>query len=47
MKKAVDLMKELKDKKQREKDMAAEEAAKRAEEQRRKSWTNLTNYKFW
>ena len=48
MKQAVDLMKELKEKKQRDKDRAAGEAAKRAEEERRrKSWTNLSNYKFW
>jgi cytochrome c oxidase assembly protein subunit 20 len=48
MKQAVDLMKELKDKKQRDKEKAAEEAAKRAEEERRKkSWTDLSNYKFW
>ncbi|KAJ5211830.1 uncharacterized protein N7498_003476 [Penicillium cinerascens] len=48
MKQAVDLMKQVKEKKQRDKDRAAEEAAKRAEEERRrKSWTNLSNYKFW
>lgn len=48
MKQAVELMKELKEKKQRDKEKAAEEAAKRAEEERRKkSWTNPANYKFW
>lgn len=48
MKEAVELMKELKEKKQRDKERAAEEAARRAEEEkRRKSWTNLSNYKFW
>ncbi|KAJ5608948.1 hypothetical protein N7528_009515 [Penicillium herquei] len=48
MKQAVELMKELKDKKQRDKEKAMEEAAKRAEEERqKKSWTNPSNYKFW
>lgn len=49
MKQAVDLMKEVKLKKQREKEQqAAEDAARRAEEEKkRKSWTNLSNYKFW
>lgn len=48
MKQAVDLMKEVKLKKQREKEKAAEEAARQAEEEKkRKSWTNLSNYKFW
>lgn len=48
MKEAVELMKELKEKKQRDKDKALEEAAKRAEEEKRKkSWTNISNYKFW
>lgn len=48
MKQAVELMKELKDKKQRDKEKAVEEAAKRAEEEtRKKSWTNPVNYKFW
>ncbi|KAJ5439458.1 uncharacterized protein N7458_010456 [Penicillium daleae] len=48
MKEAVELMKELKEKKQRDKERAAEEAARRAEEEKRKkSWTNLSNYKFW
>ncbi|KAJ5174825.1 uncharacterized protein N7482_000702 [Penicillium canariense] len=48
MKEAVELMKELKEKKQRDKEKAAEEAARRAEEEtRKKSWTNLSNYKFW
>lgn len=51
MKQAVELMKELKMKKQREKEQrqAEREAAARLaeEEKRRKSWTNLSNYKFW
>ncbi|KAL2815539.1 hypothetical protein BJX63DRAFT_430775 [Aspergillus granulosus] len=48
MKQAVEMMKELKLKKQREKEQAAAEAARLAEEERqRKSWTNLANYKFW
>ncbi|KAL4810078.1 hypothetical protein BDV18DRAFT_130253 [Aspergillus unguis] len=48
MKQAVELMKELKIKKQREKEQQAAEAARLAEEERkRKSWTNLANYKFW
>ncbi|KAJ5390125.1 uncharacterized protein N7496_001193 [Penicillium cataractarum] len=48
MKEAVELMKELKEKKQRDKERAAAEAARRAEEERqKKSWTNLSNYKFW
>jgi cytochrome c oxidase assembly protein subunit 20 len=48
MKQAVEMMKELKIKKQREKEEKAAEAARLAEEERkRKSWTNLANYKFW
>ncbi|EAU38294.1 conserved hypothetical protein [Aspergillus terreus NIH2624] len=48
MKQAVEMMKELKVKKQREKEQKAEEAARLAEEEKkRKSWTNLANYKFW
>ncbi|KAL2223206.1 hypothetical protein M432DRAFT_635834 [Thermoascus aurantiacus ATCC 26904] len=51
MKQAVELMRELKLKKQqeREKKKAEEEAAARAaeEERKRKSWFNLSNYKFW
>ncbi|PWY87925.1 cytochrome oxidase biogenesis protein, Cox20 subunit [Aspergillus sclerotioniger CBS 115572] len=48
MKQAVELMKELKLKKQREKEQKIEEAARLAEEERkRKSWTNPSNYKFW
>ncbi|OJJ60687.1 hypothetical protein ASPSYDRAFT_29214 [Aspergillus sydowii CBS 593.65] len=48
MKQAVELMKELKIKKQREKEQQVAEAARLAEEERkRKSWTNLANYKFW
>lgn len=51
MAEALDLMNQLKTKKQREKDTAEEEAALRvrlAEEERKsKSWTNPSNYKFW
>jgi cytochrome c oxidase assembly protein subunit 20 len=51
MKQAVELMRELKVQKQKEKEQkkAVEEAARlaKAEEQKRKSWTNLSNYKFW
>ncbi|OJJ51409.1 hypothetical protein ASPZODRAFT_12235 [Penicilliopsis zonata CBS 506.65] len=52
MKEAVDLMRDIKLKRQREKDQkkAEEEAAAARlaeEERRRKSWTNLANYKFW
>ncbi|KAB8228350.1 hypothetical protein ETB97_004404 [Aspergillus alliaceus] len=48
MKQAVELMKELKIKKQREKEEKVAEAARLAEEEKkRKSWTNLSNYKFW
>lgn len=48
MKQAVELMKELKEKKQRDKEKAIEAAALRTEEERqKKSWTNPSNYKFW
>lgn len=48
MKQAVELMKELKEKKQRDKEKAIEDAAKHAElERQKKSWTNPSNYKFW
>jgi cytochrome c oxidase assembly protein subunit 20 len=51
MKQAVELMQELKIQKQKEKEQkkAAEEAARlaEAEVQKRKNWTNLSNYKFW
>ena len=51
MRDAADLMKDLKIKKQQERELAKkaqEEAARVAEEERkRKSWTNLANYKFW
>ncbi|KAL3482394.1 hypothetical protein BJX99DRAFT_216969 [Aspergillus californicus] len=48
MKQAVDMMKELKLKKQREKEQQVAEAARLVEEERkRKSWTHLPNYKFW
>jgi len=41
-------MKELKEKKQRDKEKAIEAAALRTEEERqKKSWTNPSNYKFW
>lgn len=50
MKEAVQLMRELKIKKQREQAEAKrkqEEQARLEEERKRKSWTNLENYKFW
>ncbi|KAL4921855.1 hypothetical protein BDW62DRAFT_197558 [Aspergillus aurantiobrunneus] len=48
MKQAVELMTQLKHKKQREKEQKAAEAARLAEEERKgRSWTNLANYKFW
>lgn len=48
MKQTVDLMNELKAKQRRDKEKAAEAAYKLAEEEgRKKSWTNLSNYKFW
>lgn len=48
MKQAVELMKELKEKKQRDKEKAIEAAALRTEEERqKKSWTNPSNYRFW
>ncbi|EER23246.1 hypothetical protein CPC735_046160 [Coccidioides posadasii C735 delta SOWgp] len=51
MKEAVQLMRELKIKKQKEQAEAQrkqEEEARLAEEERkRKSWTNLSSYKFW
>lgn len=51
MAEALDLMNQLKAKKQREKDAAEEEVALRArlaeEEKKSKSWTNASNYKFW
>ncbi|KKZ59833.1 hypothetical protein EMCG_05362 [[Emmonsia] crescens] len=51
MKEAVELMRELKIKKLQERERAkaeAEAAAAAAEEERRrKSWTKLSNYKFW
>lgn len=48
MQEAMALMAELKVKKQKEKDQL--KAAREAEEEeirRQKSWTNLSNYKFW
>lgn len=47
MKQAAELMKELKIKKEREKRKAVEERRAAEEERKRKSWTNLSNYKFW
>ncbi|PLB37325.1 uncharacterized protein BDW47DRAFT_107300 [Aspergillus candidus] len=48
MKQAMELMQQLKVKKQKEKEVKAAEVARAAEEERlRKSWTNLSNYKFW
>ncbi|KAI1957402.1 hypothetical protein LOZ58_005772 [Ophidiomyces ophidiicola] len=50
MKEAVKLMRDLKIKKQKEQAEAkkAQEEARLAEEERkRKSWTHLSNYKFW
>lgn len=49
MKEAVALMAELKMKKAREQAEAKKAAAERAaeEERQRKSWTRLSNYKFW
>ncbi|KAJ5240170.1 hypothetical protein N7468_004789 [Penicillium chermesinum] len=43
----VGMMKELKDKKQREKEKAEEMARLAEEDRRKKSWTNPSNYKFW
>lgn len=47
MKQAVDLMKEVKLKKQQEKEQAVEAARLAEEEKKRKSWSNLSSYKFW
>ncbi|EEQ85730.1 hypothetical protein RJZ56_004051 [Blastomyces dermatitidis] len=49
IKEAVELMRDLKIKKlkERERAKAEAEAAAAEEERRRKSWTNLSNYKFW
>lgn len=47
MAEALDLMNKLKAKRQKEKDAADAEVARLAEEERKKSWTNPTNYKFW
>ncbi|EEQ30588.1 hypothetical protein McanMca71_000712 [Microsporum canis] len=51
MKEAAELMRELKLRKQKERDAARklqeEEEARKAEEARRRSWTNPSNYKFW
>lgn len=47
MKQAVELMRELKVKKQRDEERMrlAKEAVQ--EEKKRRSWTNISNYKFW
>ena len=48
MQKAVELMAELKAKKQKEQDeLKASQKAAEEEVRRQKSWTNLSNYKFW
>ncbi|KAJ5551147.1 Cytochrome oxidase biogenesis protein Cox20 subunit [Penicillium sp. DV-2018c] len=48
MAEALDLMNQLKAKKQREKEAAEQEAARLAEQEKKsKSWTNPSNYKFW
>lgn len=50
MKEAVELMRDLKVKKQQEREeakKAKEEAARLEAERRRKSWFHLQNYKFW
>ncbi|EEH49018.1 uncharacterized protein PADG_05097 [Paracoccidioides brasiliensis Pb18] len=50
MKEAVELMRELKIKKQQERERAkaeTEAVAAAEEARRRKSWTNWLNYKFW
>lgn len=48
MQKAVELMAELKMKKQKEKEQQkAIQEAEAEELRKRKSWTNLSNYKFW
>ncbi|KUL86522.1 hypothetical protein ZTR_04180 [Talaromyces verruculosus] len=48
MQKAVELMAELKAKKQKEKEqLQAIREAEAEELRKRKSWTNLSNYKFW
>lgn len=48
MKQAAEMMQQLKAKKQREKEQKLQEAARLAdEEKRRKSWINPSNYKFW
>ena len=51
MKQAVDMMREIQLKKQREKEQKTagqQAAALHADEQkRRKSWTDLSSYKFW
>ena len=47
MAQAVKLMAEMQIQKQREKEAQEAEAARKREEERRKSWTNIRNYKFW
>lgn len=48
MNQAVEMMRQIHLKKQREKEQkAVKEEASRIEEERQKSWTNPSNYKFW
>ena len=48
MKQAVDMMREIKARRQRQKDERLEsERTAAAEEKKRKDWTDLSNYKFW
>lgn len=49
MKQAVEMMREIHLKRQREKEQkkAKDEATAAEEEKKRKSWTNPSNYKFW
>lgn len=47
MKQAVELMQALKFKKQQEKEKVAEEAMRARVAEEKKSWTKISNYKFW
>ena len=48
MKRALDMMREIQSRKQRDKDQKkASEAVAAEEERKRKDWTNIANYKFW
>ncbi|CAL5870200.1 uncharacterized protein PFLUO_LOCUS4435 [Penicillium psychrofluorescens] len=48
MKQAFEMMQDLKIKQQKDKEKAAAAVTARAEEEKRqKSWTNMSNYKFW